>query len=142
MKLLAWDTSSKVGTLAALEWDENSTQRTGLKGVKLISEWTLNIDATQLPIIWATMIAGSLSLSLLASIGGAVSAGLRRGGLLISLLVLPLYAPVLIFGIAASSASLGPTSATPALIILCALTMISLVVAPWASAAALKAHLR
>jgi heme exporter protein B len=102
----------------------------------------LNIDTVQLPILWLSMIMGSLALSLLASIGGAVTAGLRRGGLLVSLLILPLYVPVLIFGVAASTASLGPNSATPALIMLSALTLMSLVVAPWASAAALRAYLR
>jgi heme exporter protein B len=102
----------------------------------------LNIDTTQLPILWVAMITGSLALSLLASIGGAVTAGLRRGGLLVSLLILPLYVPVLIFGVAASTASIGPTSSTPALIVLSAITLMSLVVAPWASAAALKAYLR
>jgi heme exporter protein B len=102
----------------------------------------LNINMTQLPILWLSMIAGSLALSLLASIGGAVTAGLRRGGLLVSLLILPLYVPVLIFGVAATTASVGPNSSTPALIVLCAITLMSIVVAPWASAAALKAYLR
>jgi heme exporter protein B len=102
----------------------------------------LSLDAAQLPILWISMITGSLALSMLASIGGAVTAGLRRGGLLVSLLILPLYVPVLIFGVAASTASLGPNSSIPALIVLCAITMISLVVAPWACAAALKAYLR
>jgi heme exporter protein B len=102
----------------------------------------LSLDAVQLPTLWLSMILGSLALSMLASIGGAVTAGLRRGGLLVSLLILPLYVPVLIFGVAASTASLGPTSSFPALIVLCAITLMSLVVAPWACAAALKAYLR
>jgi heme exporter protein B len=102
----------------------------------------LSLDASQMPILWISMITGSLALSLLASIGGAVTAGLRRGGLLVSLLVLPLYVPVLIFGVAATSASMGPASSTPALLVLCAITLMSLVVAPWACAAALKAYLR
>jgi heme exporter protein B len=102
----------------------------------------LSLDAVQLPTLWLSMILGSLALSMLACIGGAVTAGLRRGGLLVSLLILPLYVPVLIFGVAASTASLGPTSSFPALIVLCAITLMSLVVAPWACAAALKAYLR
>ena len=102
----------------------------------------LNIYTGQLPILYATMILGSLALSMLASIGGAVTAGLRRGGLLISLLILPLYVPVLIFGVAAATASTSGASSTPALIVLSAITLMSVVVAPWASATALKAYMR
>ena len=102
----------------------------------------MSLDISQLPILIVSMITGSLALSLLAAIGGAVTAGLRRGGLLVSLLVLPLYVPVLIFGVAASSANLGPSSSIPALIVLCAITLMSLVISPWACAAALKAYLR
>jgi heme exporter protein B len=102
----------------------------------------LNLDANQIPVLWSAMITGSLALSMLASIGGSVTAGLRRGGLLVSLLILPLYVPVLIFGVAASTSSLGPNSSGPALVVLSALTLISLVVAPFACAAALKAYLR
>jgi heme exporter protein B len=102
----------------------------------------MSLDVSQLPVLFVSMIAGSLALSLLAAIGGAVTAGLRRGGLLVSLLVLPLYVPVLIFGVAASSANLGPSSSIPALIVLCAITLMSLVISPWACAAALKAYLR
>jgi len=102
----------------------------------------MSLDVSQLPILFVSMIAGSLALSLLAAIGGAVTAGLRRGGLLVSLLVLPLYVPVLIFGVAASSANMGPSGSTPALIVLCAITLMSLVISPWACAAALKAYLR
>jgi heme exporter protein B len=102
----------------------------------------MSLDVSQLPVLFVSMITGSLALSLLAAIGGAVTAGLRRGGLLVSLLVLPLYVPVLIFGVAASSANMGPSSSTPALIVLCAITLMSLVISPWACAAALKAYLR
>ncbi len=102
----------------------------------------LNIDTSQLSILWLSMMTGSLALSLLACIGGAVTAGLRRGGLLVSLLILPLYVPVLIFGVAASTANLGPSSALPPLLVLGAITLMSFVVAPWASAAALRAYLR
>jgi heme exporter protein B len=69
--------------------------------------------------------------------------GLRRGGLLVSLLVLPLYVPVLIFGVSASTAvSAGPDIATPALLILAALALTSLVLSPIAAAAALRSYLQ
>jgi heme exporter protein B len=102
----------------------------------------LSINVSQLPILFVSMVAGSLALSMLASIGGAVTAGLRRGGLLVSLLILPLYVPVLIFGVAASTSDMAPSSSTPALIVLSAITLMSLIVAPWACAVALKAYLR
>lgn len=102
----------------------------------------LNIDATQLPTIWAAMLLGSLALSMLAAIGGAVTAGLRRGSLLVSLLILPLYVPVLIFGIAASTSSLAPETALPSFAVLLAIALMTVVISPVACAAALKAYLR
>lgn len=102
----------------------------------------LNLNVAQLPIIWAAMILGSFALSMLAAIGGAVTAGLRRGSLLVSLLILPLYVPVMIFGIAASSSGLAPETALPSFLVLLAIAMVSFVISPLASAAALKAYLR
>jgi heme exporter protein B len=84
------------------------------------------------------MVTGSLALSLLASLGAAVTVGLRRGGLLISLIVLPLYVPVMVFGVAASS---GGEFAPPYMILL-AIVLVSIVVVPFAAAAALRAHMR
>ena len=86
----------------------------------------------------AAMLIGSLALSLLASLGAAVTVGLRRGGPLVSLLILPLYVPVLIFGVAAS----GGMTADSARLTLAALSLASLVLCPVAAAAALRAHLR
>ena len=97
--------------------------------------------AAVLPLAIA-MGAGSIALSLLVAIGAAVTVGLRRGGLLVSLLVLPLYVPVLIFGLSASSTASGPDVATPSLLILVALAMASLVLSPLASAAALRSYLK
>jgi heme exporter protein B len=102
----------------------------------------LNLDIDQLPVLLASMALGSLALSMLASIGGAVTAGLKRGGLLIALLILPLYVPVMIFGISATSAQLGPGSATSSLIILAAITLATCVISPWATAAALRVYLK
>jgi heme exporter protein B len=102
----------------------------------------LNLDIASLPILWVSMITGSLALSLLAGLGGAVTVGLRRGGLLVSLLIMPLYVPVLIFGVSATALMMGPQTPVPSLLILVAITLVSLVVAPLASAAALKAYLQ
>ncbi len=102
----------------------------------------LNLQVTELPVIWAAMILGSLALSMLAAIGGAVTAGLRRGSLLVALLILPLYVPVLIFGIATSTSSMSPETTLPSFLVLLAIALIAVVVSPLASAAALKAYLR
>ena len=103
----------------------------------------INLDPPVLAPLALAMAMGSITLSLLASIGAAVTVGLRRGGLLVSLLVLPLYVPVLIFGVSASTpASAGPDIATPSLLILAALALASLVLSPLAAAAALRSYLK
>jgi heme exporter protein B len=94
-------------------------------------------------IIWPltlAMVLGSFALSLLASIGASLTLNLRRGGLLISILVLPLYVPVLVFGMSATIGN--PETVMPSLLILAAITLASLVLAPIAAAAALRAYLK
>lgn len=102
----------------------------------------LNLATSSIIPLMLAMITGSIALSLLASIAGAVTAGLRRGGLVVPLLVLPLYVPVLIFGIAASTGDLGPSGSLPALLVLLAIALVALVIQPWAAAAALRAYFR
>ncbi len=102
----------------------------------------LNLATSTIIPLMLAMITGSIALSLLASIAGAVTAGLRRGGLVVPLLVLPLYVPVLIFGIAASTGDLGPSGSLPALLVLLAIALVTLVIQPWAAAAALRAYFR
>jgi heme exporter protein B len=102
----------------------------------------LNIDVATIPLLMLSMVLGSLALSLLAAIGGAITAGLRRGGLLVALLILPLYVPVLVFGLSVTQSITGPSGSGSALIVLVAITLVSLVVQPWASAAALRAYLK
>ncbi|MBC8037897.1 MAG: heme exporter protein CcmB [Rhizobiales bacterium] len=103
----------------------------------------LNLDPAVLLPLMLAMVMGSIALSLLAAIGAAVTVGLRRGGLLVSLLVLPFYVPVLIFGVSASAAATGgPDIATPSLLILAALALASLVLSPLAAAAALRSYLK
>jgi len=95
-----------------------------------------------LPLV-ATTLIGSPALSFLGAVGAAVTVGIRRGGLLLSILVLPLYVPILIFGVSAAGAAIsGPVPfGTPALI-LAALSLASIVLCPLAAAAALRVHFR
>jgi heme exporter protein B len=102
----------------------------------------LNLAPDNILPLAGSMILGSAALSLLATLGAAATVGLRRGGLLVSLLILPLYVPVLIFGVAASSGSLGPATAAPALLILLAIALVALATTPFAASAALRAYLR
>lgn len=102
----------------------------------------LNIETSAIPVLMLAMVMGSLALSLLAAIGGAITAGLRRGGLLVSLLILPLYVPVLVFGLSATTSASGPAGSLSSLLVLTAIVLVALVVQPWASAAALRAYLK
>lgn len=102
----------------------------------------LNLELTAHPILLATMLIGTPSVSFLGAIGAALTVRSRRGGLLIALLVLPLYIPTLIFGISAISAvTLATSAAASSLLILAALSLASIALAPFAAAAALRAHL-
>ena len=86
-----------------------------------------------------TLLVGTPALTCIGLIGAALSVALRRGGLLLPVLVLPLTVPVLIFGVAASNAAIvGPVPFGAPFMILCALTLGSLVLGPFAAAAALR----
>lgn len=98
----------------------------------------LNLPASGYPVLLAAMALGTPSLSLIGAIGAALSLGARRGGVLMSLLVLPLYIPVLIFGVAAVDAATMGLSAQPHLMFLGAILAAALPLAPWAAAAALR----
>jgi heme exporter protein B len=86
---------------------------------------------------------GSLGISLLAALGAAVTVGLRRGGMMVSLLILPLYVPLMIFGVAASAPqTIMAGSAVSSLMILAALSLAALVMVPIAASAALRAYMQ
>ncbi len=89
--------------------------------------------------VTVTLLAGTPALTLIGAIGAAATVTLRRGGLLMALLVLPLTIPVLIFGVSAAEAASGGTVsfATP-FSILCAISLASLALCPFAAAAALR----
>ena len=98
----------------------------------------MQLPADADPILVATMALGTPILSLIGAIGAALVLGARRGGVLISLLVLPLYTPALIFGALAVDAAAQGLSARPHLLILAALLVAAAGLAPWAAAAALR----
>lgn len=98
----------------------------------------LNMDAAGFWPLIASMALGTPSLSLIGAIGAALTVGLRRGGVLLSLLVLPLYVPVLIFGVSAIDAAVYAAETQAPLLILAALLLGALALAPWAAAAALR----
>jgi heme exporter protein B len=103
----------------------------------------LNLPISSFPLLVLAMFAGTPALSFVAAIGASLTLGLRRSGVLLALLVLPLYVPVLIFGVATVSAgSVGPASPWPPFLMLCALSLASMVLAPIAAAAALRAASR
>ncbi|ATQ57194.1 heme exporter protein CcmB [Paracoccus yeei] len=90
----------------------------------------------------ASLTLGTPALSVLGAFGAAVTVGLRRGGLLLSLLVLPLYVPTLIFGAeAVRRGTQGADGGTP-LVFLAGISLASLALMPFAGAAALRVNLR
>jgi heme exporter protein B len=94
-------------------------------------------DSAVAMMMWALLL-GTPILSLLGAIGAALTLGLRGGGILISLLILPLYIPVLIYGAGAISASSMQGESFAYLLLLAAFLILSLVFTPWVTAAALR----
>jgi heme exporter protein B len=87
----------------------------------------------------ASLAAGTPALTMLGAIGAALTVGLRKGGLLMAILILPLCVPVLIFGVAAANAGQGnPVPFLTPFLVLCALSLASIAGAPFAAAAALR----
>jgi heme exporter protein B len=86
-----------------------------------------------------TLLVGTPALTFIGVVGAAIAVTLRRGGLLLAIIVLPLTVPVLIFGVAAANAAVvGPVPFGTPFTVLCALTLASLVIGPFAAAAALR----
>ncbi len=103
---------------------------------------TLNLPAPAYPWLVASLAAGTPALSLLGAIGAALTVGIRRGGLLMALLVLPLYLPTLVFGARAAAAAAEGRDPWPAFLLLAGLSLFIAALAPFAAAAALRANLR
>jgi heme exporter protein B len=99
----------------------------------------LALEARALALVALSLLAGAPALTMIGAIGAALTVSLRRGGLLMAALVLPLTIPVLIFGVSAASAASGGAAPflTPFLV-LCALSLAAIAAAPFAAAAALR----
>ncbi|MEL7212606.1 MAG: heme exporter protein CcmB [Pseudomonadota bacterium] len=130
----------------------------GLVGIKAVSHWLttglpltlaapvlallLSLPEAAYPWLIASLLIGTPALSFIGAFGASLTVGIKRGGLLLSLLVLPLYVPTLIFGAETiRRGAEGLATATP-LIMLGAITLGTLAVLPFASAAAIRVNLR
>jgi heme exporter protein B len=99
----------------------------------------LDLDARTQAALMLTLLIGTPALTFIGLVGAAIAVTLRRGGLLLAVLVLPLTVPVLIFGVAAANAAAtGAARLAAPFSVLCALTLASVVVGPFAAAAALR----
>jgi heme exporter protein B len=125
--------------------------------VKCVAHWTTSIlplviaaplfgfmlamDGEALGIVALALAVGTPALTMIGAIGAALTVSLRRGGLLMAVLVLPLAIPVLIFGVAASSGAGGLVFLAKPFLILLGMTILSVAAAPFAVAAAIR-HVR
>ncbi|MEH6368176.1 MAG: heme exporter protein CcmB [Pseudomonas marincola] len=98
----------------------------------------LGLPVRCLPVLLISLLLGTPILSLLGAVGAALTVGLKRGGLLLALLILPLYIPVLILGTGALQASLQGLPAVGQLLWLACLTALAVTFTPFAIAAGLK----
>jgi len=99
----------------------------------------LNLDPAAFGPLFLTMVVGTPGLNFLGAIGAALTLLVRRGGLLVAILILPLFVPTLIFGVIAVNAVLtGPASFGPPFLVLAALSLGAMVLGPIATAAAIR----
>ncbi|MGZ8365889.1 MAG: heme exporter protein CcmB [Nitrospira sp.] len=96
------------------------------------------LDGEPLGVLVLSLLLGTPTLSMIGAIGAALVLGVRGSGLLVALLVLPLYVPVLIFGAGAVTGSMAGVGGEANLSLLGASLVLSLFLAPWATAAALR----
>jgi heme exporter protein B len=99
---------------------------------------TLHLPAEGYGALLLALLLGTPTVSLIGAVGAALVLGTRRGGVLLSLLVLPLYIPILIFGTAAVEAAVTGRPAAPMLSVLAGLMIVAFSLSPWATAAALR----
>ncbi|WP_377506526.1 heme exporter protein CcmB [Octadecabacter sp. R77987] len=102
----------------------------------------LNLAPAAYPYLLGSLALGTPALSMIGTFGAALTVGIRRGGLLLSLLVLPLYVPTLIFGAEAVRLGADGLSATVPMAMLSGITLFAFALLPFATAAALRVNLR
>jgi heme exporter protein B len=106
-----------------------------------VAAFILFLPSEVLPTLVVTLLAGSPALSLIGAVGAALTVGLKRGGVLLALLVLPLFVPILIFGAGAVQERLAGIENAAQIYWLLAITMAAVTLAPFAVAAALRISL-
>ena len=100
---------------------------------------TFDIPSEQIWVLFLSLLLGTPSLSLIGAIGAALTVTLHRGGVLIAIIILPLYIPILIFGAGMLSQTAQGIDITSQFYALSAILMLSITLAPFAIASALKA---
>lgn len=103
---------------------------------------TLNLPVSALPWLILSLLCGTPALSFLGAVGAALTMGLRRGGLVLSVLVLPLYVPTLIFGALCTLGAVTSSDPLPAFAVLGGVSLFCAVAAPVTAAAILRIQLR
>ena len=112
---------------------------TGVRAARKRSPWTmLHLPRAQLPVLMAGLALGTPLLSLIGAVIAALTVGMRRSGILVGLLALPLYVPVLVYGAGIVAASAQGMDAVGALLLLAAGLVVALVLAPLTAAAAIR----
>ncbi len=102
----------------------------------------LNLEIDAYPVLVATMLVGTPAVSFIGAVGAALTLRAHRGGLLIALLVLPLYVPTLVFGMASIAGLMGPDGWAQPFLILTAVSLAAVVLGPIAAAAALRVQMQ
>jgi len=98
----------------------------------------VDLEPAAIPLLCSSLLIGTPALSLIGSVAAALTLGARRQGVILSILVLPIYIPPLVFGAGAVEAGVVGAGARPYLLILGALSLAALAFCPWASAAGLR----
>ncbi len=101
----------------------------------------MNMEADGFGILILALLIGTPTLSLLGAVGAALVLGARRGGVLLSLLILPLFIPILIFGVSAVDAAISGYPMRAQLLIMGAFFLMALPLCPWAAAAGIRQSL-